>query len=148
MEQQKTFRRWSVCGEPPYRGDRLTANSSTLDPYSCMSYGASAFLQTFCSTMEYFTQVRYITISFLVDRKLSWQSQGGQSQPPPNSVSDLHYDFLRGKSLPNSRFSTPPPSAQHAHMICQVLSSCSIISLHFLSWLPHLASNSTLPEPV
>ena len=59
-----------------------------------------AFLLRLCLSTDFlqhhgvFTQVRYITISFLVDQKPSWQSQGRQSQPPLNSVSDLHYDFL------------------------------------------------------
>lgn len=72
-----------MCGELPYRGDRLTANSSTLDPYSCMSYCASAFLQTFSGTMEY--SLRYVisqSASWLTESCLG-RARGGKASHPP-----------------------------------------------------------------
>ena len=92
-----------MCGELPYRGDRLTANSSTLYPYSCVSHCASGFLQTFSSAMEY-------SLRYTISQSASWSTESclGRARvsnashhhpPTPHSVSDLHYDFLWGKSL-------------------------------------------------
>lgn len=65
------------------QGDRLTAKSSTLDPYSCISYCASAFLQTFSSTMEY-------SLRCVISQSASWSTKShlgrarrGKASHPP-----------------------------------------------------------------